>query len=642
MNVLPQEILQTPGEHARFIEQTVWPSLDFARIHLIKDKDGIDDYLAKNIKGLSKQEAAANRNSYKKNICIDMLRQGYHESFSKLLALIQKWNALREAAGPGSAIWQQKSLEEQPDKLDQLYHFLTRAEAAQRAGHYEEVYDNQLNLACCFNDLEDKWLSNYFYKQCFNTAQLIKIDGGKREAQAHADMGLINEEQGHVMKAAEHYEAFYQLTEGSTWKDETGHTYNSLACEHLWRIYTLLADKMLENKEYRQAIKTLTKALKMAKEGGDMKMEGEAVYCLSLAYHFAGEQQTALSILDTSVKIFTACCDSAGLGRAYAAIAKILVSQGKAPEAIKYLGDFMKTAENAHLSQSLVDACVLLGNIYNERGNYNEAFEYFTQASEAAKTLNNLPLVDETKAYCGIAKAHKLMVAFNSHIEAEDPVSLKYLLAWKENRSGMCTDPFTVGVRLARVPAGLARSGPPTRRFPPPLCRPPAPRLLKRPPPPRRLRGSPARGGGGGQGGISPPLPTPGGGPGGVRSSSGCAVGGARRGARAPRKDSATRPKRLGRRQAALRARGIARYRCASNDGNDSGKRWPGRGGPGGGPACAGRGERGAASAPFRACGAAAPAVPAGRHPRSARAALKMKLEPVAGRKYEYLIAARV
>uniref|UniRef100_A0A663E189 Tetratricopeptide repeat protein 29 n=1 Tax=Aquila chrysaetos chrysaetos TaxID=223781 RepID=A0A663E189_AQUCH len=384
----------------------------------------------------------SNRNSYKKNICIDMLRQGYHESFSELFTLIQKWNALREAAGPGSAIWQQKSLEEQPDKLDQLYHFLTRAEAAQRAGRYEEVYDNQLNLAYCFNDPEDKWLSNYFYEQCFNTAQLIKIDGGKREAQAHANMGLINEEQGHVMKAAEHYEAFYQLTEGSTWKDETGHTYNSLACEHLWRIYTLLADKMLENKEHQQAIKTLIKALKMAKE----ETEKKKVEILSIV--FIGFYSPVSQNLKTSVKIFTALCDSAGLGRAYAAIAKILVSQGKVAESIKYLGEFMKTAENVHLSQSLVDACVLLGNIYNERGNYNEAFENFSQASEAAKTLNNLPLVDETKTYYGIAKAHKLMVAFNSHIEAEDPVSLKYLLAWKENRSDMCTDPLTVGKTL--------------------------------------------------------------------------------------------------------------------------------------------------------------------------------------------------
>ncbi|XP_010142285.1 PREDICTED: tetratricopeptide repeat protein 29, partial [Buceros rhinoceros silvestris] len=310
--------------------------------------------------------------------------------------------------------------------------------------HYEKVYDNQLNLAYCFNDFEDKWLSNYFYEQCFNTAQQVKIDGGKREAQAHADMGIINEEQGHIMKAAEHYEAFYELTEGLTWKDETGRTYNSLACEHLWRIYTLLADKMLENKEHQQAIKTLIKALKMAKEGGDRKMEGEAAYCLSLAHNFAGEERSALSLLNTSVQIFTALCDSAGLGRAYAAIARILLSQGKAAETIKYLGEFMKTAENAHLSQSLVDACVLLGNIYNERGNYNEAFEYFSRASEAAKTLNNLPLAEEIKTYCGIAKAHKLMLTFNSHIEAEDPVGLKYLLAWK-NRSDMFTDPLTVG-----------------------------------------------------------------------------------------------------------------------------------------------------------------------------------------------------
>lgn len=69
------------------------------------------------------------------------------------------------------------------------------------------------------------------------------------------------------MKAAEHYEAFYQLTEGSTWKDETGHTYYSLACDHLWRIYILQADKMLENKERQQAIKTLIKAIRMAKNG---------------------------------------------------------------------------------------------------------------------------------------------------------------------------------------------------------------------------------------------------------------------------------------------------------------------------------------------------------------------------------------
>ncbi|KAF7244086.1 Tetratricopeptide repeat protein 29, partial [Varanus komodoensis] len=110
---------------------------------------------------------------------------------------------------------------------------------------------------------------------------------------------------GQFLKAVEHYEAFYQLTVGRIWKDDTGQTFNSLACEHLWRVYTLLADKMLGNKEHQQAIRTLIKAFEMAKEGGlkitllhfskNQKMEGEAAYCLGLAYHSAGQEKTAIS-----------------------------------------------------------------------------------------------------------------------------------------------------------------------------------------------------------------------------------------------------------------------------------------------------------------------------------------------------------
>lgn len=63
-------------------------------------------------------------------------------------------------------------------------------------GHYEKVYDNQLSLACFFNEPEDKWLRDYFYEQSYNTAQLVVIDGGKRKAQAFVNMGLIKEEEG--------------------------------------------------------------------------------------------------------------------------------------------------------------------------------------------------------------------------------------------------------------------------------------------------------------------------------------------------------------------------------------------------------------------------------------------------------------
>lgn len=73
---------------------------------------------------------------------------------------------------------------------------------------------------------------------------------------------------GQLLEAAEYYETFHQLTQGRLWKDETGHILNLRACESLLRTYRLLSDKMLENKEYKQAIRILIKATEIAKEGG--------------------------------------------------------------------------------------------------------------------------------------------------------------------------------------------------------------------------------------------------------------------------------------------------------------------------------------------------------------------------------------
>ncbi|KAM9330456.1 tetratricopeptide repeat protein 29 [Gastrophryne carolinensis] len=410
------------------------------RINLIRDKSVKDHHHLTNIKELSKEETATYQNSFKHSICIEMLRQGYHKSFSEVFALIQKWNALRDAGGPGSAIWQQKPLEEQHEKLDQLQHFLTRAEEAQRAGYYEEVYKNQFALAQYFKN-EDQWLSNHFFVCCFQTAKKIKIDGGKKEAEAHANLGMVDEEHGQLEKAAEHYEAFYHLTVGRIWKDETGRSHNSLACDNLWRIYTLLSDKMLQNREWQQAIKTLIKALDMAREGHDKKLEGEAAYRLGLAHISSGNPQTAIKFLNTYMEISKELVDNVGLGKAYEAMAKALESQGKIAESIKYLENFIEVAKNSNLYQSLVETCICLGEIFNARGKYEKACQYFSQAFEAAVHLGEIPLIEEAQVHFGIAKAHRMMLTVSRHTEAADYVSMDYLLAWKKNRSDMFSDP---------------------------------------------------------------------------------------------------------------------------------------------------------------------------------------------------------
>ncbi|KAM5229932.1 tetratricopeptide repeat protein 29 isoform 1-T2 [Hipposideros larvatus] len=411
------------------------------RSQLIKEKDGIDHYLEVNFKGLSKEEVAAYRNSYRKTICVDMLRDGYHKSFTELFALMEKWDAMREAARVRSIFWSQRPLEEQPDKLDHLYYYLTRAEVAERKEFLEDVYNNINALACYFSNSEDKWVRNHFYQRCFQIAQLIKSDGGKKEAEAHGHMGLLFEEDGQLLEAAEHYEAFHQLTQGRIWKDETGRFLNLLACESLLRIYRLLADKMLENKDYKQAIRILIKASKIAKEGNDKKMEGEASYYLGLAYLAAGEHETALTVLDTYGKISTDLADDLGLGRAYEAIAKVLQSQGKMTEAIKYLKQVVKILRSNFQFLDAVRASTMLGDIYNEKGYYNKASAYFQQAFDTTTELTNIPLMEETKVHYGIAKAHQMMLTVSNYIESADLASLNHLLSWKEGRSSIAPDP---------------------------------------------------------------------------------------------------------------------------------------------------------------------------------------------------------
>ncbi|XP_054410537.1 tetratricopeptide repeat protein 29 isoform X4 [Pongo abelii] len=372
MTTLPPLPMTCPKLTALARQKLPCSSRKIPRSQLIKEKDDIDHYLEVNFKGLSKEEVAAYRNSYKKNICVDMLRDGYHKSFTELFALMEQWDALKETARVRSLFWLQKPLEEQPDKLDYFYYYLTRAEDAERKSQ--------------------------------------------------------------LLEAAEHYEAFHQLTQGRIWKDETGHSLNLLACESLLRTYRLLSDKMLENKEYKQAIKILIKASEIAKEGSDKKMEAEASYYLGLAHLAAEEYETALTVLDTYCKISTDLDDDLSLGRGYEAVAKVLQSQGETTEAIKYLKKFVKIARNNFQSLDFVRASTMLGDIYNEKGYYNKASECFQQAFDTTVELMSMPLMDETKVHYGIAKAHQMMLTVNNYIESADLTSLNYLLSWKESR----------------------------------------------------------------------------------------------------------------------------------------------------------------------------------------------------------------
>lgn len=211
----------------------------------------------------------------------------------------------------------------------------------------------------------------------------------------------------------------------------------------------MLSDRMLENKEYKQAIKILIKASEIAKEGNDRSMEGEAALYLGSAHLAAGEYETALTVLRRYSEIATSMDDDLNLGRAYEAIAKVLQSQGQMTEAIKYLEKVVKIARNNFQSLDVIRASTMLGDIYNEKGQYSKASEYFQQAFSTTVELMKTALMDETKVHYGIARAHQLMLTMTGYIESADMDSLNCLLSWKESRTQVKYDPVSGESRRA-------------------------------------------------------------------------------------------------------------------------------------------------------------------------------------------------
>ena len=63
-----------------------------------------------------------------------MLKEGFHQSFQELFNLMEKQKQDIQGLGADSGLSDQPLLKDEPEKLDQLKHHLTTAEAAKRRG----------------------------------------------------------------------------------------------------------------------------------------------------------------------------------------------------------------------------------------------------------------------------------------------------------------------------------------------------------------------------------------------------------------------------------------------------------------------------------------------------------------------------
>ncbi|XP_051722441.1 tetratricopeptide repeat protein 29 isoform X2 [Ctenopharyngodon idella] len=347
-----------------------------------------------------------------------MLSEGFHRSFAELFALLQCW----------------EEAEEHPHKLQTLQQHLTRAETAERAGQYGEAYENHLFLARFFAEPEDRWLKHHFFQLALHSARKFKMDSGKREAEANLHLGQVYLEKGQLELAQEHFEAFYHLTMGRSWQDTSGRMHHLRSCEELQRVYTLLAQRLLQDQHYADAIKMLTKAYEMAKESGDRGSEGEAAYQLGLAYQSTGDQKTAKKFFSMHLEISTTLENTDSLGRAYEAIAKSLESEGKLTEATEYLEKFAEISLNSKQDRNLEKAYMCLGTILNSGKQYDGACVHFEYAYETACNLASVPRLQKAQVCAGSAHALSMMQAYHALIVTLGRQNMQKIISWKERK----------------------------------------------------------------------------------------------------------------------------------------------------------------------------------------------------------------
>ena len=102
------------------------------------------------------------KNSFKKQLCIDMLRQGYHKSFRELDSILKFQIEDRYRLGSEHPVWDRPLLDQEHVKLEYLGKKLKSAEASESNGIYihSSFYCFQFKIVQSNKNLDNKTKQN--------------------------------------------------------------------------------------------------------------------------------------------------------------------------------------------------------------------------------------------------------------------------------------------------------------------------------------------------------------------------------------------------------------------------------------------------------------------------------------------------
>ncbi|XP_029310463.1 tetratricopeptide repeat protein 29 isoform X2 [Cottoperca gobio] len=387
---------------------------------------------------ISKAEISLFRNSLKQNICVELLQQGFHRSFSELFFLLGS-DADRRSVDETGSVWLQTPLDEQLDKLETMKLHLSLAERAESTCSWTVVCDQRLFLGQYFSAPEDVWLSLYFLHSCADR----ELGRHSRPAtEARACLAEVYLQLGDLEQARLQAELCIQQAEDGSLLDLAGRPLRLRARKALWGVYSRLADAPLNAANYNKALTLLHKGYSIAIESEDKHIEWEALYQLGLTYQSAGDHDTARQYFNTCMQICSTLQDADGLGKSYKAMAKSNENKGNMHDTLLCLEKLADISGSNGLQHNLADANMCLGKIYFSTSEYSRAADYFLQGYDVACQLGDVALLQKAQVLVASARAHSLRARYSADVASTSSAALRRLVDWKETRGrqGLGTD----------------------------------------------------------------------------------------------------------------------------------------------------------------------------------------------------------
>jgi tetratricopeptide (TPR) repeat protein len=377
---------------------------------------------------------------HKQGMCIDILTEGYVQSFVDFFYLMHRPDPNPDPNKPEAA---DAEIAVPVETMQVVKENLTSAEAARRSGETSVVYNNYNELARGFQESNDAKTGIYFFEKCLEIARLTSDPIG--EMKANHNLGLAYQRLDNMDMAIKYHTHHRDLVmEGQTLFNE-GNS-NSLdektllselsnASYELNKMYKRKAEKLESSSKLNEAISLYELSLEAAKNTNDAATIGQANYRLGRSLILADDPSAALSFLELYRDTCLESNDRDGQGQAFSALAAAYQKLNQTDDAVSCLREYLKIAKDTDDLTAQAEACCNLGVIHNRKGEFSKAVHFFERNFEISRSIvasgkGTRRLVDNARVNLGMSRGNAQIGTYMNVISYD----ISSLLLWKNRR----------------------------------------------------------------------------------------------------------------------------------------------------------------------------------------------------------------